>query len=139
MVMREMHEGPLGGHFATKITERKILNVGYWWPTVYKDVHDYCKSCDACQRTMGLATQSLTKLVTSFPKEPFMKWGLDFVGPIKPIGRYIGNKYILVAIDYATKWVEARALKTHIVVVTIETLYECILIWFRCPLTIVTN
>jgi hypothetical protein len=50
---------------------------------MYKDVHVYCRSCDACQRIKGLVIQSLTKLVTSFLEEPFMKWGLDFVGPIK--------------------------------------------------------
>ncbi len=68
MVMRELQEGPSKGHFPTEITQRKILDVGYWWPTMYKDMHDYCKSCDASQRIGGLVTQSLAKLVTSLPK-----------------------------------------------------------------------
>jgi hypothetical protein len=53
---------------------------------MYKYVHDYYKSCDACQRIGRLATQSLIKLVTSILEEPFMKWKLDFVGPIKLVG-----------------------------------------------------
>jgi hypothetical protein len=51
MVMKELHEGPLKRHFAAKIMQRMILDVGYWWPIMYKDVHDYFRSCDACQRT----------------------------------------------------------------------------------------
>jgi hypothetical protein len=136
--MKELHEGPLKCHFAIEIAQRKILDAGYWWPTMYMDVHNYCRFCDACQRTRGLATQNLAKLVTRLQEEPFMKWGLDFVGSIQPIGKNKGNKYILVAIDYAIKWVEVKALRTNTIDVTTKILYECILTRFGCPLAIVT-
>jgi hypothetical protein len=73
-ILRELHEGFGGWHFATNINVKNILDVGYWWPTLFHDVFEFCKSCDACQRARGLMTQSLDKLVTILPKEPFMKW-----------------------------------------------------------------
>ncbi len=61
------------------------------------------------------------------------------MGPIKLVSKYTGNKYILVALDYATKWVEARAFITNGATVINFFLYECILTRLGCPLTIVTN
>ncbi len=47
-VLKELHEGVLGGHFVVDITANKILDVGYWWPTLFNDTHDFCKSYDSC-------------------------------------------------------------------------------------------
>jgi len=81
----------------------------------------------------------MAKLITILLEEPFQKWGLDFIGPIKLASRYSSNQYILVAIDYATKWVEAKTLRINIVYVTMKFLYDRIFTQFGCPFTILTN
>ncbi len=67
-----------------------------------------------------------------------MKWAFNFISLIKPSGRLKGNKYILLATNYATKWVEAKAFRTNTVIITAKFLYEYFLTRFGCPLTIIT-
>jgi hypothetical protein len=78
----------------------------------------------------------MAKLITMFLAEPFIKWGLDFIGFIKLVSCSNGNKYILVASDYAAKWVEAKVLKTNMAIVTIQFIYDFIL---TRSLTLVNN
>jgi len=78
-------------------------------------------------------------LVITFPHEHFMKWGIDFIGPIKLVKKLMRNKYIFVTTDYATKWVEVKAFRFNIVVITAKILYEYILTRFGCPFTIVVD
>jgi hypothetical protein len=65
--------------------------------------------------------------------------GSDFIGLIKLARRLTWNKYILVVIDYAIKWVEAKALRTNFVIITTKFLFKYIVTKFGCPLTIVID
>jgi len=88
-----------------------------------QDVHEYCQTYDQCQRIGNLLTKNLAKVVSTLPEEPFQKWGLEFIKHVKLVSRMLGNRHILVAIDYAIKWVETLTLCTNIVTITTKFLY----------------
>ncbi len=117
-----IHGGIRGGHFSSNIIVQKILNVDYWWSMMNWDVHEYCWTYDECQKTSNMLTQNLVKLVTNYLKRPFQKWGLDFIRIVKPTSKMLSNQYVLVAINYATKWVEAWTIHTNIIVIITEFL-----------------
>nr|GEU81456.1 reverse transcriptase domain-containing protein [Tanacetum cinerariifolium] len=49
-ILKVCHEGPTRGHHGANFTAKKVFDVGFFWPTIYKDAHDLVKSCDSCQR-----------------------------------------------------------------------------------------
>ena len=80
------------------MTAYKVLHLGYYWHTLFKDAKTYVKSCDSCQR-MGRPIQSdEMPLQPKVLTKPFEIWALDFVGPITPMSRK--KRYILVYTDY---------------------------------------
>jgi hypothetical protein len=64
-ILQELHGGVARGHSSSNITMKKILEARYWWLMMNQDVHEYCRTCDQCQRTSNRLTQNLAKLVTT--------------------------------------------------------------------------
>jgi hypothetical protein len=108
IVLTELHKGMGVNHFSIHITIKNILDVRYWWPTIHKYTLHFCRSCDEYQKLGNLTFSSMAKLKIALPSNPSTKWGLNFIGLVKPMARHIGNKYILVAMDHATKWVRRQ-------------------------------
>eukprot|EP00253_Pinus_taeda_P006502 PITA_06502 len=104
--MQEFHAGDCGGHLYWKSTVDKILRAGYYWPTVFLDVKKFTTSCHKCQVFEGKRQLLPLPLRPIATERPFQQWGLDFIGVINPSSSG-QHRWILIATDYFTKWIEA--------------------------------
>ncbi|KAK5785821.1 hypothetical protein PVK06_040440 [Gossypium arboreum] len=109
-ILEHCHSGPTGGHYNGTKTAHKVLESGFYWPSLFKDANRYVTSCDKCQRTGNLSKHDEMPQNYMLPCEIFDIWSIDFMFPFPSS---FGNNYILVAVDYTSKWVEAQALPTN--------------------------
>nr|GEX08756.1 reverse transcriptase domain-containing protein [Tanacetum cinerariifolium] len=109
-ILKACHSRPTEGHHGPNYTARKVFDSGFYWPTIYRAAQNFVKNYDVCQR-QGKITQKDEMPQNSIQVcEIFDVWGIEFMGPFSSSR---GNKYILVAVDYLSKWVEAKALPTN--------------------------
>ncbi|XP_057720739.1 uncharacterized protein LOC130935159 [Arachis stenosperma] len=107
-VLREVHEGCCGHHIGGKALARKLIRAGYYWPSMMADSKEFVKKCVKCQQNANFARAPASELSLLTTSRPFSQWGVDLLGPF-PVGS--GQvKYLIVAIDYYTKWIEAEPL-----------------------------
>jgi len=135
-VLQACHASAYGGHFGGVRTAAKVLEAGFFWPTVFKDAHQWVKGCNECQRTGNISRRHEMPMNPIQEVEVFDVWGIDFMGPF--VSSY-GNKYILVVVDYVSKWVEAAALPTNDARVVVGFLKKNIFTRFGTPRAIISD
>jgi ribonuclease HI len=109
-ILHEVHSGTCGSHSGPRALAAKVIRQGFYWPTIICTANRVTRSCKACQKfspRSGNPSQ-FTKLIAH--TWPLQRWGLDIVGPL-PTAQ--GNlKFTFIAVEYFTKWIEARAVFT---------------------------
>ena len=135
-VIKHCHSAPYGGHTSTSKTCTKILQSGLYWPTLWKDVHIAVTKCDRCQRTGNISRRDEMPQKGILEVEIFDVWGIDFMGPFPSS---FGNKYILVAVDYVSKWIEAIASPTNDTRVVLRLFKNVIFPRFGIPRLVISD
>ena len=108
-VMAIAHSVPLGGHLGKRKTTQRVM-ARFYWPTLYRDIAEFCRSCQACQLDSAKRSKKAPLIPLPIISEPFRRIAMDIVGPL-PKSRS-GKRFILVVCDYATRYPEAVPLRS---------------------------
>ena len=135
-VLTFCHAYACGGHFGPKRTAKKVLDSGFYWPTLFRDAYVICKTCEQCQKTGSLTRRNEMIQIPILICELFDVWGIDFMGPFPSS---FGFVYILLAVDYVSKWVEAIATKTNDSKVVIGFIRSNIFSRFGIPRALISD
>ncbi|MCO5563658.1 hypothetical protein L7F22_017305 [Adiantum nelumboides] len=135
-ILKGLHEEACGGHFSHELTLKKVLLAGYVWPSMHADVQHWCRSCHNCQ-VNGNKKLLYGPRQAVIANGPFEKWGIDAMGPLPRTAN--GKLYILVAIDYMTRWVEAQSVAKVNEKTVSKFVYTHICCRFGTPLEIVSD
>nr|GEX38836.1 reverse transcriptase domain-containing protein [Tanacetum cinerariifolium] len=134
-ILKACHNRPIGRYHGPNYTVKNVFDSGFYWPIIYRDAHDLVKSCDACQRQGKISQRDEMPQNSIQVCKIFDVWVIDFIGPFSSLR---GNKYILVAVDYLSKWVEAKALPTNDARVVCKFL-KSLFARFRAPRAIISE
>ena len=135
-ILNHYHTLSCGGHFGGQRTAAKVLQSGFYWPSLFKDAHQFVSTCDKCQRMGNISRKDEPPMHPIFEVELFDLWGIDFMGPFPAS---YNNLYILLAVDYVSKWVEAIPTRTNDAKVVAHFLRSNIFSRFGTPRALITD
>src|ERR1043165_3865220 len=138
MLMQEIHEGSFGTHANERSMAKKMLRAGYYWLTMESDCYKFAKKFHKCQIYADKIHVPPTLLnVISFPWCVSM-WGIDMIGMIESKASN-GHRFILVAIDYFTKWVEEASYTNVTKQVVVRFIKNNLICRYGIPRKIITD
>ncbi|KAJ0827767.1 putative nucleotidyltransferase, Ribonuclease H [Helianthus annuus] len=109
-ILTHAHSSACGGHFSGHKTGYRVLSCGFYWPKIFKDACEFARNCINCQKMGSISKRDKMPLQPILVVEIFDVWGIDFMGPFPNSNGFL---YILVAVDYVSKWIEAIATRTN--------------------------
>ena len=109
-IVWEIHEGIYGNLIRGQSLSHKALRQGYFWSTLRTDAMAFARKCDKCQRFSNIPRSHPKKLTSMTSPWPFAVWGIDLIGPLLTTRPTF--KYVVIVVDYFTKWAEAKLLAT---------------------------
>ncbi|KAL0408327.1 UNVERIFIED_CONTAM: Gag-Pol polyprotein [Sesamum radiatum] len=136
-VLREIHEGSCGNHSGGRSLAQKVTRQGYFLPTLVKDATEFAKKCESCQKYAALIHSPATSMEPIRIACPFDQWGIDIVGPFPPA--IAQNKFMIVAVEYFTKWVEVEAVAKISEKEVINFIWKNIICRFGIPRILVSD
>ena len=135
-ILQECHASPYGGHFAGDKTAHKFSSQDFIGLLFFKDCFEWVKLCDQCQRMGNISKRHEMPLQGILVVQLFDVWGMDFMGPF-PVS--FGIIYILLVVDYVSKWVEVAACPKNDANTVMGFLQRNILSRFGIPRTIISD
>ena len=135
-VLAFCHELACGGHFGPHKTAEKVLQSGFYWPTIFKDSFNFCMLCKNCQLMSRISRRDMMPLNLILEVEIFDVWGINFMGLFSSS---FGNQYILIVVDYVSKWAEAVPTRTNDNRVVVKFLKVNIISRFGAPRAIISD
>jgi hypothetical protein len=134
--LNDCHSGACGGHMSGYATTQKILRAGYFWPSLFNDCIIAFQKCHACQTYNQKIQSHPAPLHPVVSVGPFAKWGIDFM-TCHPHS-VEGHGYIIVVVDYFTKWVEAMSTFDNTGKTAALFLFNHVIARFGVPQAIIT-
>ena len=135
-ILNHCHTLPSGGHFEGQRTTTKVLQSGFYWPSLFKDAHLFVSTYDKFQRSGSISKKDEPPMSTILVVELFDLWGMDFMGPFPSSFSHL---YVLLAVDYVSKWVEVVPTCTNDTNVVAKFLRSHIFTRFGTPRALITD